>query len=295
MTIPSENEKIMKKLGRYQDYNYEKPQYIPERLNITSYKNAKIVLSDKKSFNVMWTEPFIYLMGKAGGDFMLSGDTAFHAKQRETMSKTLYIDKWHQHVKHFYEWITLRLLHEKSCKIAGINQVDLTRDVGNLAHVHFAANMFDLPLKVEENPRGIFTEQELYMAVAVIFTAIFFDFEPTKSFQLRHVAKTISHMLGGIIEANVKLVNATGFVSRFVDNWRENQNALADYGVHMVRRLTESGLNPHEIAYSHILPTACAMVPNQAQVVSKDGSRLIRICSYLFLVYSNNGLLSRRR
>lgn len=129
--------------------------------------------------------------------------------------------------------------------------------------------MFDLPLKVEENPRGIFSEQELYMAVAVIFTAIFFDFEPTKSFQLRMVARQLCQMLGGIIEANVNLVNATGFVSRFVDNWRENKNALAEYGVHMVRRLTESGLSAHEIAYSQILPTACAMVPNQAQVVSE--------------------------
>lgn len=133
MTIPEENAKIMQNLGRYSDYNYDKPQYIPERINLTSYKNAKYILSDKKSFNVMWTEPFIFTMGKAGGDFMLSGDTEFHEKQRETMSKALYLDKWHQHVKDFYQWTTLRLLHEKSCKIAGINQVDLTREyVSNL-------------------------------------------------------------------------------------------------------------------------------------------------------------------
>jgi hypothetical protein len=62
----------------------------------------------------------------------------------------------------------------------------LTYDsVGNLAHVHFSANVFALPLKSAENPRGIFSEQELYMIVAVISTAIFFDFEPTKSFALR--------------------------------------------------------------------------------------------------------------
>ena len=109
------------------------------------------------------------------------------------------------------------------------------------------------------------------MIVAIIFTAIFFDFAPTKSFQLRHVAKKMSQMLGKLIEANVKTVVATGFISKMVDGWRENQNALADYGVHMVRRLTESGLDAHEIAFSQILPTACAMVPNQAQVVSEIG------------------------
>ena len=40
----------------------------------------------------------------------------------------LYKDQWHQHIKDFYEHITLKLLTEKSCKIAGINQVDITRE-----------------------------------------------------------------------------------------------------------------------------------------------------------------------
>jgi linoleate 10R-lipoxygenase len=123
-------------------------------------------------------------------------------------------------------------------------------------------------LKSEENPSGLFTEQELYMIVTVIFTAVFFDFEPTKSFQLRMVAHQLSMMLGKLIEANVKFTSATGFAAKLTDGLRENKNALAEYGVHMVRQLIASGLSPHEIAFSQILPTACAMVPNQAQVVS---------------------------
>jgi len=140
--------------------------------------------------------------------------------------------------------------------------------VGNLAHVHFAANIFDLPLKSDENPAGLFTEQELYMIAAVIFTAIFFDFEPSKSFQLRMVAHKLSMMLGKVIEANVKITSATGLAAKLTDGLRENKNALAEYGVHMVRQLIASGLSTYEIAFSQILPTACAMVPNQGQVVS---------------------------
>lgn len=128
--------------------------------------------------------------------------------------------------------------------------------------------MFALPLKTAENPRGIFSEEELYMAFAVIFTAVFFDFEPTQSFPLRMVAKKLSTMLGKLIEANIDTVKATGFIAKLVDGWRENQNALADYGVHMIRRLCDTGMSAYEIAFSQVLPTACAMVPNQAQVVS---------------------------
>jgi linoleate 10R-lipoxygenase len=107
------------------------------------------------------------------------------------------------------------------------------------------------------------------MLMSVVFTAIFFDFEPTKSFPLRMVAKKLSTQLGKLIEANVKTVTATSFASNLIDGFRENRNALADYGIHMIRRLVESGLSPYEIAFSQVMPTAIAMVPNQSQVVSR--------------------------
>jgi linoleate 10R-lipoxygenase len=106
------------------------------------------------------------------------------------------------------------------------------------------------------------------MLMSVIFTAIFFDFEPTKSFPLRMVATKLSTMLGKLIEANVKTVVATSLASTLIDGFRENHNARADYGIHMIRRLVDTGLGPYEIAFSQVMPTAIAMVPNQSQVVS---------------------------
>ena len=269
MTVPGENAVIMKNLGRYNHYSWDPPAYIPERVNLTSYSSAQYILTRGQEFRVMWTEGCERIMGKGGLDFMLAGDDSFHTKQREVMSKSLYRDQWHQSIKRFYQDITLKLLREKSCRIAGINQVDLTRDVGNLAHVHFSAEMFSLPLKTKENPRGIFSEQELYMVVAIIFTAIFFDFEPTKSFPLRRGANKVASMLGKLIEANVDSVKMTSFAAKPIDSFRANHDSLRDYGVHMIRRLAETGMSSYEIAFSQILPTACAMVPNQAQVFSQ--------------------------
>ena len=156
-----------------------------------------------------------------------------------------------------------------SCQIAGVHKVDITRDVGNLAHVHFASNVFALPLKSRDNEKGIFTAHELYMAMAVIFTAIFFDFEPTKSFPLRQIARKLSTMLGKLIEINLKTVSATGFAAKFIDGFRENHSALHDYGIHMIRALSQTGLSPQEMVYSQILPTSVAMVPNQSQVFTQ--------------------------
>ena len=139
--------------------------------------------------------------------------------------------------------------------------------MGNIAHIHFAANVFSLPLKSKEHPRGIYSEQELYMVLAVLFVGIFFDLDPVKSFPLRMAARAVTQQLGKLVELNVNSINMTGWISGVVDGLREENNALKDYGVHMIRQLLKSGLSVSEVTWSQIVPTAGAMVANQAQVV----------------------------
>lgn len=129
--------------------------------------------------------------------------------------------------------------------------------------------MFSLPLKTSDNPRGILTEHEMYMALAVIFVCIFFDLDAVKSFPLHMAAKAVSEKVGKLIEANVKSVAMTGFVKNFTDGMRENKGPLSEYGVHMIRRLLDTGLSAEEVAWSQVFPTATAMVPNQAQVFTQ--------------------------
>lgn len=128
MTIPSENRKIFAKLGRESHFSWDRPAFIPPRINLSSYIGAKAILENSKDFRVTWGEATGFLFGKEGLNFMLSGDTPCHGKQRQVMGKALYHDEWKQQVKDFYEDITLRLLNQKSVKIAGINQVDITRE-----------------------------------------------------------------------------------------------------------------------------------------------------------------------
>lgn len=113
----------------------------------------------------------------------------------------------------------------------------------------------------------------MYMIMAVVFTCIFFDMDPTKSFPLRQAAHAAAQALGRVVEASVKSVSATGLLSGLFDGLRKNHNALEDYGVEMIRRLLDSGLGVSETTWSQVMPTAIAMVPNQAQVVSLASTR----------------------
>lgn len=267
MVIPSENRRIMESIGRADRFDYGRPSPIPPRINITSYGAAKYILENQDRYKVTWHEGLTFLMGKGGARFMLSGDTPDHAGQRKCMHAQLYKDEWRAHIKQFYAQITEQLLRDNSCRVAGRRQVDVIRDVGNISHVHFAARVFNLPLKTMENPKGIYTEHELYMVLALIFVTIFFDIDPVKSFPLRQATKTVCDQLGKLIETNVKITRRFGVRGLFSGSARRD-DPLAMYGVHMVQGLAKSGLSNYDIAWSQILPTAGAMVPNQAEVVS---------------------------
>ncbi|KAJ5142315.1 Psi-producing oxygenase A [Penicillium atrosanguineum] len=257
MTIPEENRKIFANLGMAGTYSFDKAAYNPSPQLISSHAANKAILADQDAFK-RDGHPY-------GRDFMLSGDLPANAASRKMMGKALYRDKWREDVQAFYEDITLQLLKSKSYKIAGVNQIDIARDVSNLAHVHFCASIFSLPLKTESNPRGIFTEVELYQIMSLIFTCIFYDVDVSKSFQLEQASRQVSQQLGELVMANVEIVEKAGIVANIV-SLLHRHDALSDYGEHMIKRLLDSGLPPKEIVWTHILPSASSMVANQAQL-----------------------------
>ncbi|KAL2821930.1 Psi-producing oxygenase A [Aspergillus granulosus] len=270
--VPSENEKILKNLGIAERYSWNQPGPVAHPRFINSHAACMSILSDQETFKVTWGKKIEFLMQNGnhpyGMDFMLSGDRSPNAASRKMMGSALYQEKWEDEVKEFYEQITLKLLRQKSYKLAGVNQVDIVRDVANLAQVHFCASVFSLPLKTESNPRGIFTEVELYKIMAVVFASIFYDVDVSKSFELSQAARTVTQELGQLTMANVEKIDKSGLIASLV-NRLHRHDVLSEYGTHMIQRLLESGLEPAEIVWTHILPTAGGMVANQAQLLSQ--------------------------
>ncbi|OGM41008.1 fatty acid oxygenase [Aspergillus bombycis] len=254
MTIPSENREIMKDLGRESHYSYERPSYTPPHGNLVSYPNVKLALEREEDFRVVWSGNTPLASAKGGDDFW---------------SKSLNNDQWRNSIKEFYEDITAKLLKEKSGNLAGIKQVDITRDIGNLAPVHFASKLFSLPLKTKESSRGVFTENETFMSMAVIFNSIFFDVDKTKSFSLHHAARAVSQQLGHSVESHVKSISSPGFLSGIIGHRHNDHNALKEYGDQLIKKLLESGLGVSDVTYSQVLPAAVAMVHNQAQMFTQ--------------------------
>ena len=296
MTVPSHTRKVNQKVGREHDYDYAPPKRIRPRVNVTNYHTIKKILADNVTFGMCWNNTEL-LWPEGGQRFMLSGDQKVHKDRREQMAKCmsadidlvplprlttdpflslhtgLYIQDWHKKVATFYEEITKKLLHDSACRMGDRGKptymVDFTRDIGNISHVHFAAETFFLPLKTEANPKGLFSSHELWQIEALIFAAIFFDLDPVKSFQLKKAGKMIGAKMAKLIESQVNLMSSTSWFAGLTDRYFENTDSLKDYGVHMVRQLLASGLSVREIVQSQILPVSGAQVANQAQVTSQ--------------------------
>lgn len=187
MVVPEENRKILGDLNTAQYYSFDKPCAAPEMSVIKSYVACKAILRNQTDYKVTWgmdAIDFLVQLGTEnyGQNFMLSGDGLQNAMSRKLMGPALYpgakslqaqtrrsLDgvpsypscpssgRWIQEVKSFYEDITLQLLHQNSYQVAGVNQVDIVRDVSNFAQVHFASSVFSLPLKTNQNPHGIYS------------------------------------------------------------------------------------------------------------------------------------------
>lgn len=250
LVIPSESKKILTDLKVAEKYDWEEPKYTPVPRFINSNAACRAILSDKEAYKVTWGKKIQFLMHNGGQpygkDFMLSGDRPPNAASREIMGTALYREKWEAEVKSFYEEVTMNLLRRHSYQIAGVNQVDIVRDVANLAQVHFCASVFSLPLKTEANPRGIFTEVELYNIMAAVFASIFYDADVAKSFQLNHGARAVTQELGQLTMANVEMIGKTGFIADLLSHFHRH-DVLSEYGVHMIQRLLDSGLPTDEI------------------------------------------------
>ncbi|KAI1770674.1 linoleate diol synthase [Hypoxylon cercidicola] len=267
MVVPSETRIILTNLGRVQDFSFDRPSFTPPRVNTVTFGGAQHILENQDNYRTMGNEGLSFLMD-AGGRRFLSTNLSFQDDQEDYMHNQLHTEDWTSQVKAFYSQTTDDLIKEKTYKLAGQNFVDIIRDVGNIGPVHFVSKLFNLPLKTKDSPKGIYSDYELYAALAVIFISVFHDMDPTKSFPLRKAAKAVGTQLGRLIEANVKAVNGFGIGSLF-SSWSSKNDPLVSYGTNLIKGLAKAGLNNYDIAWSRILPIAGATVPGISEMFAQ--------------------------
>ena len=118
----------------------------------------------------------------------------------------------------WYKTKTADLIKQYSYQIDGLpgTRVDVVRNVINVAAVHWAADyLCGIPLKNAANPKGVFTEQEVYDMLALLFTCVFINIQPEHGWALEHGAKKVGTIVNALIEKSIKEAAPSTTVSAF--------------------------------------------------------------------------------
>lgn len=126
---------------------------------------------------------------------------------------------------------------------------------------HFVARLFNLPLKTSSNPKGVYTEDELYAVLTLIYLSIYLDVDPVKSFPLKQATKTVAEQLVKLIETSA------GGSGGFFSNSAKQTYSISDHGSTLLKGLSKSGLSASDIAWNRVLPTAVTTVPMHGATV----------------------------
>ncbi|KAF1951021.1 hypothetical protein CC80DRAFT_575965 [Byssothecium circinans] len=289
LTIPSAMEEALRDLEKDHLYDFGEPVYVPPPHEVKEYKSVVEVLNNVDVFKVPISQSISRrsakdLKARNGNDAPQATTTT------SALHNALYVENWHHQVRTFYTRKTRHLLKQKSCKIADFHQIDIIRDVGNLAPVHFASELFMLPLKTAERARGIFTATELYTILSSTAILEQGTLDSAQSVALEVKTHTPLQTLGKVAEANVKALGKSGIVSSLMslivpdDIDDPEPTELKSYGEKLLKRLlaippftsastlthkTKPAVTPDSLVHAHILPAAADLVTTTGQLFAQ--------------------------
>lgn len=255
MCVPSETEKILTNLGRVKHFTFDRPAYHPPSVDISSSSAAKHVVANQDKYVENMQESLTT---------MLATISTTSSKPHTSKPHQLFKPEWSSAVKASYASIMASLLKEKSFDLAGAKFVDIVRDVGNVAPTRFIAELFGLPLQTETNTRGVYTDDELYMALATIYMSLSRDHDPVKSYPRREASAALAHQLGTLLEAGVKKSGGGLFGGS-----KSKSGTLSSHGASAIKALSQASVSNRDIAWSHLLPAIAATVPTIAEMFAQ--------------------------
>ncbi|TCD62866.1 hypothetical protein EIP91_006272 [Steccherinum ochraceum] len=272
---PEVTRQNLTKLGIAEKYDFNRPKPQPIPKVVDTLTGIRYVFNDSTKFKTVYGDDMRLLTG-GYGFFLVFEEAAKHEKDRSLVLHSLFPtqDSMANYVN-FYKSKTLELLKENSYKISGVagTRVDIVRNVINLVSVHWAADyLIGIPLKTKANPKGMFTEQEVYDIFSLLFTCVFINVQPEHGWTLRTQAKQVGDVINSLIEKSINeasprtaanpIVGLFSAVSNMI--WPANGKPCYPF----LSKLAESGRPVKELV-GNVIGLAVGSSVNYAQAVAQ--------------------------
>jgi hypothetical protein len=214
---------ILKGNNVLEKYDLKRPPNDYDIVSVQTQEGCKEIFEDRDSFAVMYQAAIRHCT--AGHDFMIGWDDAKkHDERSNALHKIFFEDGFEKNVNEFFSKTVSQLIQKNSLKGAkGRMSIDIVRDVTNIAPILWLAERFALPLKTQEQPRGVLSVHEAFTAFLVLFMYQSFNILPANEWKLREGALKAAAPLRSIFEAHLK--TQTGRLEGLVD-WMAKGSAF---------------------------------------------------------------------
>ncbi|KAJ7278558.1 heme peroxidase [Mycena rebaudengoi] len=243
--------------GVAQKYTFDRPVSTPPVKILNTFTGIKKVFNDPARFRTFYHD--LEGVGSGYGFFLCFDDPAKHSKDRAWALHALFPSA--NSLTEYREWYrdsAIQKIKEKSWKYDGVagNYIDITKSVINSTSIDWAAvRLCGLPLKTKENPKGLFTEQEIYDMFGLLTYDSDMNFlvisNNEHSFAIRSAALEVADMIQGLIEKSILEVAphiAPNMLAGLVANVKKYVWPPGDKPCHLfLSRLAESGRPINEL------------------------------------------------
>ncbi|KIX02119.1 uncharacterized protein Z518_08058 [Rhinocladiella mackenziei CBS 650.93] len=251
LVIPEENKVILTGLKKADRYNFDKPMDLPAPAIFKSVEACRAVANDTSAFHSTW-EPLAFSSG--------------YGLQKSREQAPILAQKLMEHeglqsaAATFYKDTIASLVKSESYQVGGTRQVDVIRDVFNVAHARFVANVFFLPLGSNGKGRNKYDEFDIITLLSAVYactspeqsSAHRFVIMKKKQRGIRQLAEHVQEDVDGLIRGNFGLHS-------------HSTVQLRSYATQAIQAVSKSGLSPTEIVWSQILPLAARIFVTQSR------------------------------
>ncbi|KAG6837017.1 hypothetical protein H0H93_016224 [Arthromyces matolae] len=262
-------------------YYWKRPDQITSRktVEVNTYPAAKEVL-ENPSFLSAYKERLFKIVSN-GPDSHLSESILMDDLVDEStkVQKLVFASSSPSSWTEYFRKETHQLINDKSTQQSDHSRtVDIVRDVINLLPVHWISEqIFGLPLKSQDNPRGVIYENAMYEYFAALGRYVFSDVIPENDWHLRidadNAFETVFPNVKGHFDEIMNKYSFSSFsrrVSDFVDHAVKNKQSSFELISKIVASYKDSEATSSELAayaIAAVIPTSAYFSQAIAQIV----------------------------
>ncbi|RMZ82446.1 hypothetical protein DV737_g2059, partial [Chaetothyriales sp. CBS 132003] len=229
--------------GVVAQYDFRRPlSDVTKIVGIHTHEGCKKIFEDRDNFRVMYQAAIRNCTD--GHDFMIGWDQQRrHDERLKFLHHVFFDENFESHVSQYFRKNVKELIEKSSLSYSDSRKsIDIVRDVTNVTPILWLADKLAIPLKTQQNPRGLITRPELFDLFLVLFMYQSFNILPLHEWRLREASMQVAPKLRAILHGH--LSTQTGGYKEAITDFIEKGTAY-EVGPHadrLYKELAKSGL-----------------------------------------------------